>query len=94
MKYIRALLSAVVGILMFVLRPILNAIDEYIYDVDNVLSSFTKLQNRLDKSASRALAKGDSCVDRANALNERADAAYEKADRAQRAKMRLNKLLD
>lgn len=93
-KYLTVLGSALVGLAALILRPVLTRVDAYIYDVDNVLSGFTKLQNRLDKSATKALAKGDACVDRANVFNEQADEAYEAAERAHRAKMRLSKLLD
>lgn len=93
-KYFAVLVAAFHGILMSAVRPILNRIDDHIYDVDNVLDSVEKLQEKLDKAAAKALIKGDACVDQANYYNELADEAYEASDRAARTKMRLSKLLD
>jgi hypothetical protein len=93
-KYLAVLIAVLHGIFMLIARPILQRIDTHVYDVDNVLSGFTKLQNKLDRAAQKALARGDACVEAADALNKQADNAYAAADRAEGVKMRLNKLLD
>lgn len=93
-KYLAVATAVVVGILLIPVRAVTNLIDDYVLNVDNVLSGFTKLQDKLDRAAARALEKGDSYVDQANHLNELADEAYDASDRAARAKLRLSKLLD
>lgn len=93
-KYLAVATAVVVGIIMIPVRAVMNLIDEHVLDVDNVLSGFTKLQDKLDRAAVRALEKGDNYVDQANYYNELADEAYSASDRAARAKMRLSKLLD